>query len=205
LYAAHLCIAAVVLAMPYLPRLFALTILNRPTTPVTLWRPYGRRWQNWSLVGLKTVAVALILGMGCYGSYHSWQRYLSPPPEPPLTGLYKVQSIALDGKSGGELPDAQRWRRFSFTKWGMVVVESYADKREYMRCKVDEQAGTITLTVQGRVAPVTLMYTKTDDGLSLEGPFNDSDLKLSLTKVDDSAFPLKSRGFNWIQEMPVNW
>ncbi|HYE60863.1 MAG TPA: hypothetical protein VD997_02610 [Phycisphaerales bacterium] len=203
LYSFHLMIAAALIAMPFASRLVCVTLLNRPTTPCSLWWPSCNMWQKWSFRGVHALAVILILGMGCYGSYYSWKRYLNPPPKPPLAGLYKVTSITLNGTPARELPDERRWRRVSFTRWGTMLVENYTDQRDSVGFKLSDADKTLTLTPKGQMYQLELI-TNDDGTLTIDGPYTGGMLKATLTKVPDDSFLIKSRGFNWIQEMPFN-
>jgi hypothetical protein len=207
LYSLHLLVTSIIIALPFASRLVCVALLNRPTTPCVLWRPRCSMWQKWSLRGVRICAIVLILGMGLFSSYYSWQRYLNPPPTSPLVGLYKVQSLELGGKPARELSDAQRWRRVSVTRWGTLVVDNYTDQREYIRFKHDETAKTLTLTPQSPSGEgYVLNCTSAEDGsITLDGEYQTGAIKLALTKIDTDKLPLRARGFSWIQEKPVNW
>jgi hypothetical protein len=78
------------------------------------------------------------------------------------------------------------------------------DKRRGYPFEYDAAAGKLTLTV-GEEQKEVLSLTKPDpDHLLLEGTLDGHRLTVRLAKMDDSRFPLVTRGFHWIQEMPFN-
>jgi hypothetical protein len=95
LFSAHLLAALVVIALPDVPRLVNLFVLNRPVAArPALNLPW---WQNVTMLALKSAYLLLFLGTSFYGAYGAWQGYRAVSAPPPLAGIYD----AAAAESGG--------------------------------------------------------------------------------------------------------
>ena len=102
--------------------------------------------------------------------------------------------------------DTVRWRRLLIPRHArFVVVQRMGGADERFSLKHDEKAGTFVLGVIGQSDTFTLSRTLPDvTRLVLEGPFHGGRIKAELKKVVDATFPVNTRGFHWIQELPYN-
>jgi hypothetical protein len=79
------------------------------------------------------------------------------------------------------------------------------DRNERFSYKYDRGARTLQLTGFGTKEAFTFAATESDDGLVVEGPFRDGrQIRVELKKQPDRSFPLQTRGFHWVQELPFN-
>jgi hypothetical protein len=203
LFSLHLLIALIVIAAPDVPRLFNVFVLNRAAPAMVLReQPMSRRWA-WA----KAVFVVLLVGGNMFSAYQSWYRFGPGAPRPEVAGVYEVESFAVDGEARPPLwTDTTRWRRVLVSHRGFLVVQSMGDRNERFSYKYDADAGTLTLTGFGTKETFTLASRKPDaGGMIVEGPFRDGrNIRVELKKQPDRSFPLQSRGFHWVQELPFN-
>jgi hypothetical protein len=79
------------------------------------------------------------------------------------------------------------------------------DRNERFSYNHDAQAGTLQLTGFGSKESFALTTKSLSDGaLLLEGPFREGHVRVAARKQPDRSFPLQTRGFNWVQELPYN-
>jgi hypothetical protein len=164
-------------------------------------QPLTRRWA-WA----KAAFVALLVGGNILGAYQSWYRFGPGAPRPEVAGVYDVESFVVDGEARPPLwTDTTRWRRVLVSHRGFLVVQSMGDRNERFSYKYDQGARTLQLTGFGTKEAFTFVATKSDAGLVVEGPFRDGrQIRVELKKQPDRSFPLQTRGFHWVQELPFN-
>jgi hypothetical protein len=86
-----------------------------------------------------------------------------------------------------------------------VSIQRMSDKTERLQLTHDEKAGTLVLKPFGSGESFTLTIAKPDDAhIVLEGPFRGAQVRVELKKATNLQFPINSRGFSWIQELPYN-
>jgi hypothetical protein len=209
LYSTHLLIAALIIALPDLPRITRALLLNREVGPAPRLR-FQKRWMNWSMLAAELGVMLVMVVPGVTSASARWKEMGATDKLPALYGLYEVESFELDGEVKPPLlSETTRWRRFVVTRWGTVLVQNMADAREGFRLEHDKQAGTVKLTPrptgQGEPEKFTLSCAEPEAGkLVLEGPYRGGALKVTLKKSSEAGSPLLSRPFHWIQEMPYN-
>ena len=205
LFSVHLLLALLIILAPDVPQLLNVFILNRDTPPAVL-RPAHPHPRQRLILATKAVFIVLLLASGIGQGYFTWTNFGPGLPPAPLAGVYEVESFAVNGEERPPLwTDETRWRRFMISRRGaFVTLQRMADKSERFQLKHDEKAGTMVLTPPGSKESFTLTCRPDEHHLILEGPFRGSQLQVKLKKVADARFPLNTRGFNWVQELPYN-
>lgn len=227
LYSTNILLMAVYVAAPDLRRLIDIFVLNRAAAPADLAQPrFERRWLR---IVVTVVWIALV-GWVLYGDLsRGWQGYQASrlhPPRPPIYGLYEVETFTRDGQ---DLPpvttDSTRWRKFIADTPVNVTISMMDDKLANYKSAYDGSKNTLTLSPitpcdfpsgaplsrEARGCPAdearksTLTYSRPDPGhLTLKGTFEGAPLSVQLRRIDESKFLLLSRGFHWINELPLN-
>ena len=202
LFSAHLLAALVLIAAPDLWRLAKFFVLNQPV-PAAQLRPHPR--SRLSLV-TKVAFVALLLTSNVVGAYQSYFRFGPGAPRTEFAGVYEIESFVADGEERPPLwTDTSRWRRLLVSHRGFLVVQPMGDKNERFSYKQDAQGQMLNLTGFGTSEVYTLKTRQDEDGaLLLEGQFRERELRVKLRKQPATAFPLQTRGFRWVQELPYN-
>jgi hypothetical protein len=205
LFSAHLWLALVIIAAPDVPRLLNLLVLNRDAPAAVLY-PYPPAHPRLMTLA-KAVFIILLVSGHLAGAYTGWYQFGPGQPSPPLAGIYDVEAFEVNGEERPPLwTDEARWRRLMVSRRAnFVTLQKMADKSERLLLKHDEKAGTFVLTPPGSKESFTLTCTMREDGwMTLEGPFRDGNVRVALKRVREGRFPIQSRGFNWIQELPYN-
>ena len=184
LYSTNILLMALFLLAPDGRRLAKVLVFNRSSEPADLPTPrFGRRWTRI----VATVFWVLFVGANLVGHVvGGWGGYKSAyvnPTRPPLYGLYDVES----GPAG--------WRKVAIQFPGAVTVRETDDTVLNLQASYDKDA--VTLGRQG-----TYRWSRPDaDHVLLEGG---GAAPIRLRKIDTGKFLLVSRGFHWINEMPLN-
>jgi hypothetical protein len=222
LFSLHLVLMSVFLMAPDLPWLARVFVLGRRAvprgvTPLTPWR-----WLNWTLVVVRTLLVAVFVGVLLYSTYARSKETGDLAPKPPLYGLWEVDEFALDGKDRPPLTtDAARWQHVIVRKGfrgPLLAVTPMKGRAMYYPVEVDPEAKTIALS---RFSPPgsdppprqVLTYQEPEPGVILvdgemdvyaDGKFGKKRIRARLRHVPEERFLLLGRGFHWINETPYN-
>jgi hypothetical protein len=200
LFSAHIWLMLVIIAAPDIPRLLNVLVFNRDA-PAAVLRAYQP--SRLAMAGKGILIVMLVAG-NIVRSYQGWYQWGPGMPLPPLAGIYDVESFEVNGETKPPLwTDQTRWRRLVVSRRGYVVLQRMGDQSERFGFKHEEKAGTLILTLPGSKESFTLTCVTDEGGMTLEGPFRGDQIKVALKKTE-RAFPINSRGFNWIQELPYN-
>ena len=201
LMSSHLLLLAVLLAAPDVSRLADIFLLNRPAPPAVL-RPHSiRRWVNWTLFGVKSLAFTALIISSVFGDLSVRKMYAASGPKPPLYGVWNV-----DEPAGVPLPEADRWRQAVIEFPGVVGLATGDGTFQYYRMSIDQAHHVWTLTTKRRKNwSSRLTYIQTQPGqLTLRGTFDGYPLQATLTQAPTTKSPLLSRGFHWISPAPFN-
>lgn len=201
LFSSHLLLLALLLAAPDLRRLADIFLLNRPAPPAVL-RPHSvRRWVNWTLLGVKTLLFATLIGSSVFGAINTRKSFASEDLKPPLYGTWDA-----DEPAAATLPEADRWRQAVIEFPGVVGITTADGAFQYYRASIDQAHQTWTLTTKRRKGwSSRLTYTQLRPGqILLRGTFGSHPLQATLTQMPDTKPPLLSRGFHWISPEPFN-
>ena len=210
-YSLHLMLMAIFVAASDFRRLYDVFILHRAVPAVSLGdQPSTRRGRSGYWV-LKSA----VIGFGTLGPLReSWSADRAPgfgshAARPPLYGIWEVDSFVRGRETVPPLlGDSTRWRRFTIDYPGSLRVRLLNDSLRGFRAQIDTAKHTIILTARADTAahfPFT--YTRNglhNDQLFLDGLMRGDSLHIRLHRVDETKFPLVSRGFHWINELPYN-
>jgi len=188
LYSTNLLLMCVFLLAPDLRRLLDVLVLNRPSAPARLYAiRFQRRWMRILAVVFCVLFVGYELSNEIVQGWRFYRQVYVAPIHPPLYGIYNVESGA---------PTA--WRKVIFENARSVAVRT--DTGELLTFPL-EYAGP-GLRINGADQ---YTWTKPDAGhLVLTGQRAGAPSTIRLAKVDPARFLLKSRGFHWINELPLN-
>ncbi|WP_312884761.1 DoxX family protein [Nocardia barduliensis] len=205
----HLVLLSLVLLAPDAGRLANVLLLNRAagpsTTPPLLRTPRANRI---------AAAAQILLGVWLLFSnvYTGWDRYNehgAGRPEPPLYGIWSVTEFSVDGTPLPPLTtDELRWQRLVFDRDGATVQRMDGQLLPVL-AMVDADARTLVM-----IAPPTAAGAQAQplgsfgfdrpapERLTLTGLLAGRPVSVALTSVALDGFPLRSRGFHWVQEYP---
>ena len=209
LFSGHLILMSVFIMAPDLPRLAGLFGFGLPTHPDRT-EPF---WSGWSALRPPRVGwihTAFVLAITAFHVSNnlsaSRQRGVLAEPHP-LAQVYRVQDFTLDGQTGRDLEDGERWVRFGLNPRSSVATVQWASGLAVrMRLTVDTEAETLSFYDRGGSPPPTpdMTYRVDGDGtIHLQGLFEGDTIRASARPEDEDAL-LRSRGFHWVNEYPFN-
>lgn len=212
----HLLLISAVLLAPQARRLFDAVVLQRACEPVPVPPLFaGARANRWA-VGVQVALGIWVLAGLLLQSWQAWGSYGGGRPKPELYGIWSVRNFTLDGHAVAPLTtDENRWQRLVFDEVGAVTFQSMDGRLHTAPAALDAGAHTLALTTplptpDGTTAPLPdptpfadLHYQRPDpDRLTLTGTLRGAPVRIELDRVDPNTFPLRNRGFHWVQEYP---
>ena len=155
---------------------------------------------------VKVLVIGTILVQAASSSWSAYLQY----------GDHGAPAVALRSLRGREFvwdgqvrplltTDSARWRRVVVNGDSVLFVRRMTGPSEPFWIDHDAADRTVTLASPRVKAIRTVAFPRPDVAhLSLEGKLRDSLLTVRLRKIDESSFPLVTRGFRWITESPFN-
>jgi hypothetical protein len=207
LFAFHLVLMSLFLIAPDARRLINWFVLNRPVVPAPAPRygPSARSHRGWIIAQLLFTAWAL--GFEIYSGAQGWKQFGGGAPKSPLYGIWSVDSMSIDGELRPPLTtDTLRYSHAVFQSMNGVTFQKMNQKFERFGGTIDTVKRTLSLRkgTDSTSKPV-LSYERTSPTkLTLAGDIDGKRVRMAMTQRDLNSFFLISRGFNWVQEFPVN-
>jgi predicted DCC family thiol-disulfide oxidoreductase YuxK/uncharacterized membrane protein YphA (DoxX/SURF4 family) len=206
IFSSHLLLMALFLLAPHAARLVTVLVLNLPAQPVPL-RPFPLRhaWMRRTILVLKVAFFVWVAIVPAYVSYQTLKTLGRLAPPTPLQGTYRVESFSRDGVLDRANEDAGRWVRVGLARNAGTIQR--ADGRAVrMLLQVDKAKRTLTFTPREAGAlPVTLRYSEPGPGLvRIVGKFEGGETVVLLRRQTEERSLLMTRGFHWINEVPLN-
>ncbi|MGK8523349.1 DoxX family protein [Nocardia asteroides] len=205
----HLMLLCLVLLAPEAGRLANVLVLNRPAGPSTTPPPLRTPRANRIAVAAQIALGIWLLFSNAYSGWERWTEQGAGRPEPPLYGIWAVTEFTVDGKPLPPLTtNALRWQRLVFDRDG-ATVQRMDGQLVPVFATVDPEASTVVM-----VAPPRAMGTPPQplgsfgfdrpgpERLTLTGTLAGQPVTVALASVPLDSFPLRGRGFHWVQEYP---
>jgi len=222
----QLVLMALTLIAPDARRLFSFFVLGRPTGPCPLTPIFGgwRRLDRAAVV-LRTLAFAGFAALMLHQSYKEAVTRGIWAPENPAVGRWVGREFVRDGQSlpFPEQPADAPPRQISPSKWqggpGIPAVVRVAVARSLVTLMFEDGSGVsyrnaspdvsefVLVKAQGGGPVGRLRVTFPEpDVMVLEGPLDEQELRMTLGRVAAPAkeYPLRTRGFHWVQDVPFN-
>jgi hypothetical protein len=200
----HLLLLSMVLLAPQARRLANVLVMNRPSEPATQPDPFRSK-------RIRSIAIALQIALGVWmslGFVQSGLKYWNEggggSPKPPLYGIWTVSEFTQDGVPVAPLTtDETRWQRVVFDIPGMAYQKMDGTLVPAVPV-VDTAAHTISVSALSAAQPTQIadfsFEQPAPDRLLLNGQLNGRPVTIALQQVDLNSFPLRGRGFNWVQD-----
>ncbi|WP_433710696.1 DoxX family protein [Nocardia sp. CA-084685] len=205
----HLMLLSMVLLAPQARRLANVLVLNRPSEPATQPDPFrGNRTRRIAIALQVVLAVWMASGFVHTGLKY-WNEGGGGSPKPPLYGIWTVSEFTQDGVPVPPLTtDRTRWQRVVFDVPGMTYQKMDGSLVPAVPT-VDTAAHKISISAPPErpdaqpthIADFTFEQPA-PDRLTLSGQLNGRPVTITLLHVDPNSFPLRGRGFNWVQDYP---
>jgi hypothetical protein len=207
LFSFHLILMSLYLLAPDMRRLVNVLLLNRvaepSSAPALFATPRGNR------IGLaaQLILAVTFVGLAINSSMSAWTQYGGGAPKSPLYGIWNVTYMSIDGVERPPLvTDYARWRRVTFDRPTAMAFHRMDDSFAAYPITIDAAGKSIALTRTGdQNWKATLTYDRpADNRLILAGEMDGRKLDMRLELFPRERFLLVTRGFNWIQEYPLN-
>jgi hypothetical protein len=191
---------------PHAKRLAAIFLLHRPAAlPELTPFPVRRTWLRRTLAAVYLAFAAWVTiepALQAYRHLTTFGRLAKPGP---LDGFYRVESFSRNGVLDRANEDAARWVRMGITKGrlGTIVRADGQPVRYYLAVVPKKKMLAFSSYTDPSAEPV-LTYTEPQPGLlRLEGDFEGAKTIVLLRRQPDPGL-LMTRGFHWINEVPLN-
>ncbi len=206
LYSSHLLLMAVFLAAPGLRRLASLFVWNRRVPPAEQRPLFASRQANRAALAFRTVFILFVTVAALRQSHKSRLEFVEVATGHPLYGVWEVEELTVDGAVRPLLAtDETLWRRLVFD-WPSAVGIQYAHETEIREYSLGLDPGphTYALCCDPEWKAAISFKLVEPDVLALEGTVDGKQTRGRFRRLDDSRFPLLSRGFHGILEWPLN-
>jgi uncharacterized membrane protein YphA (DoxX/SURF4 family) len=124
----------------------------------------------------------------------------------PLRGIYTVKTYLKNNIAVPPLAtDTTRWKYFIIGRPTTASIRLYNDSARYFVLKADTVLKKMTMERKGNGKTVySFDYTLKGKELTLKGLKDKDTLEITFSRRTEADFPLVSRGFHWINEVPYN-
>ncbi|AKT36878.1 DoxX family protein [Chondromyces crocatus] len=205
LYSSHLLLVAVALTLPDARRLSKVLVLNQPTQAVIDEVPWRAPWMDRVAGVTKVLFLGTMLSTQVTGQIEASARQMAMVRggEPPL-GDYLVESFVREGQDVPPLvTDESRWQA-AVLRGGYLSAMMTSGKPTHFQVEQDAEKKTFVLThYLKKEPPRTVSYSMPGpDQLVLEDVTDAARFTVRLRRTELSRFPLVSRGFHWVNEVP---
>ena len=210
----HLLLISLVLLAPHLRRLTDVLVLQRHSEPMRTPRLFaGQRANRAATVVQVGLGIWVSIGLAVVG-WQSWHEYGDGRPKPQLYGIWAVTEFSVDGQVSPPLTtDRFRWSHLVFDRPGLATFQLMDGTLRDAPAQVDGDHVTMTTPLpapDGKTAaapdPAPFADLRVEhpapDRLELTGQLQGRPVSIALHEVDLSSFPLRNRGFHWVQEYP---
>jgi hypothetical protein len=226
LMSGHLLLMSLTLIAPDARRLLAFFMLGRPAHPTQFVPLFGTwQWLNRLGVVARTLAFGGFAALTLYQAYHDASTRGILAPENPSLGRWVATEFVRDGKKvpfpaqpdnpppravtpaksqgGAGMPAVIR---ANIGTWGLTLMFEDGSGTSYLNMS-NNSSELVLARMQDRrmVARLEVSFAE-PDVLTLEGPFDGQEVRMTLRKIATAkkAYVFRSRGFNWVQERPFN-
>jgi len=202
LFSMHLLGIAFFLIAPDVKRLLQFFVFNQATQPVRIEPVYATRDGKIAYFTGKSVFVLAFTLLPLYQSVEMYRKYRSPGGNPPLYGIYDVETFVWAGDTLRQSSrDTRGWTKLMIDRRGSATIRYMDGVNVLWECETDTSQHTIRLSAQNSSNPSDFMYRQEGENMVLDGSLNGQQINAVLKKRN---FLLVNRGFHWINEYPFN-
>jgi hypothetical protein len=207
LFSFHLILFSLLVIAPDARRLLNLFVLNRDVLSAREPR-FGRTSQTnrrWRVAQL--AFIFWLIASNLYQHALQWKSFGGGAPKSALFGVWDIESMSIDGVVHPPLlTDSARYSHAVFQTPASITLQRMDQTFQRYGTAIDTVKKTISLTKGTDSAwKASLAYQRpTPTQLTLDGTVDGKHIQMQLTLHDLNKFLLVSRGFNWVQEQPLN-
>lgn len=206
----HLLIFCIGIALLNIRSLYDYFILHKPVSQHL--RPFPIQDSDWRKIfyAIKTMIISGIVGIQIYAISSA---NAMKPNAPIIAGIYHITSFELDkSQSHFHVTDSLKWRRVVIDdeRPGLMAIDFFEGNRIEFRADINEQADSIhaELPVKTNKSSSEMMllnveYEISDSTLTFRGNLDGLYFKTQMTRREPDDILLISRGFNFVNELPL--
>ncbi len=205
LYSLHLIFMAFVVLLPDLGHLYNFFVRSKPTAAVAI-QPYFKQPKIRLVQGvLKFSMIVIVLFTIISGDVSSQKEYGKRSPTNLLYGIYDVDLFVFNNDTiEPSRTNIERWDRLIIDK-NSALIEKMNRDRVFMQLEIDSLNSSLFLnSYLNEEDKNDFTFVLANDDLQLEGKLKDKSIRILLSKKNREDFFLEKRGFNWINEYPMN-
>jgi hypothetical protein len=181
---------------PDLRRLAGVLFWNRPVEAASIGWPPMKPWARRARIAVKATVLAL-MALQLSQGIRSGVAMRSRARWSALAGAYVVEEI--QGAAG------PAWQSLTVSPGGFARVQRADGSARTYRATVDLPGGTLALSTRdGTSASWTFAFQREGDVLSLDGTLEGAAVRARLRRLDETKWPLVTRGFHWVNEEPTS-
>lgn len=192
-------------------RLLSVFISNKPVGAIE-WPPFFQTFWKRLVLAIVQLAIAAYIIIDPITSGLELEKNFNPDrPRPALYGIHDVEHFVVNGDTLPPLTtDTLRWSKAYMDLPGFggnqfFGIKDMQNRSRTLRAEIDSVQNLLTLRpFRDTVNVYELAYEFIDGNLHLNGVFEGDTLQISTTYFNPDDFILRSRGFNWINEVPYN-
>lgn len=205
LFSLHLLAMTIVLVLPDARRLINFFILNQRVEQERLQPIYSKQTRVVYFLG-KTALILFILTAYISQGLQMQKRYYNYFDNPPLFGIYDVETFILNGDTLTDGMNVQRrWKKIDIAMKNGAIIEYMDGAKIFTGFRADTIKHTIKLDEARASVDHNFIYEPNDNGMLLKGFLYQQDSVIAvLKKKPFNKFLLVSRGFHWVNEYPLN-
>lgn len=208
LFSIHLILMALVLFLSDKNRFWYAFLKNRKAKFQNSEHPIKNREFHNVVYWTKIIGLIVILGLGCVFGYSAQQK-MSPNNTKNLSELYGIWEVDYMVQNSDTisplLSNTNRWHYLILERKGRAVVKTIGNRLERYYFEVDTTNKKISMYgIEMEKDSLNINFQNQFNSLSLNGILDGDQIDIGLSLKDLNDFPLKSRGFHWVNERPYN-
>lgn len=201
IFSFHLMLMGVLHLLADSKRVFGVLFLNRNSTNYIIYPQLSKEESRIILV-VKLVLTLLVSGLFIFTNYTRYKKqYLDSK-----TALFDVWKV-IEFKKNGTLNDTnfeKQWKYIAIDRAKYASIKNLNDAQSYYKFNVDTIKNKVIFGKNKSDIIDTLHLKRTDSTFTLFGKINNDSIFVRLKKKHAKDFLLKNRGFNWVNEYPLN-
>lgn len=207
LFSIHLVLMAIIIFITDAKRFTSVFITNRATETYKYYHPVTSKGYHKIINIFKKILLPIILIAGCILSYLGQLNISDENHRPELYGIWKTKTFVRNYDTIPPLTtDNSRWNYLLIERKDKAIVKTMTDDLVKHIFRTDTTQNRISLYHDNIIKDSLNFKYEVENSkyLKLNGKLEKDSLSIIFTKIELEKFPLKSRGFNWINERPFN-
>lgn len=207
LMSVHLIIMAGIIFITDGKRFIKVFIKNEPTTTYVYYAPVTDTSYSNTIFWVKIIGLALLIGIGVlFGSMTEKSRS-DVSDRPFLYGIWEAKRVVQNKDTIPPLiTDSKRWHYLIIDQKNSAIVKYMDGSKAFFKFKTDTVSQSISMydLIKDTVSNNLNYSYPSYSVLEIEGVLENDSCAIYLQRKNLNNFLLKSRGFHWINERPLN-